>query len=685
MKITYNWLKEYCDFRLSPEGVAEVLTAAGLVVTGTRTIPDGDYVLEIEVTSNRPDCLGVIGIAREVAALTQSPLRLPPMEYVTGKRATEVKVTVEEPELCPRYTARVIRGVRVGPSPAWLQYRLEAVGLRPINNVVDITNYVLMEWSQPLHAFDLDRVAGPLTQKEIIVRRALSGERIETLDGTKCDLNPEVLVIADAVKPVALAGVMGGKDTEVHEGTVNLLLESARFKPATIRRTARRFGLKTESSYRFERGVDIEGVELASRRATALILQYAGGEVAKDSIDVGIKGNKKIVSLRLPRLNAILGTHMEGQAVRDILCRLGFEIKAKEADLLEVTVPGFRGDVTQEIDLIEEVARIYGYNNIPTNTNLSIQVNPKGKQEQVEERVRALLAGWGFFEVVTYSIVGDSEAQRAGLFSGVGGLRIRNPIRKGEDSLRQTLLDNLLWTKRHNQDHGTPMVKLYELSKVYLPANGQKLPMEKTCLGLLYELYEEELKALREPDAFSALKGISERLLSALGIKGNILWEVLYSPSFTKEKSCKVSLEGKPLAIVGEVAEGMIKAYDLRSTPCLAEIDFDLLVEKADITSTFKSLPLYPPIDRDIAIVIDEGITWAQIESCVREAGGELLEKLEFFDLYRGKQVPPGKKSVAFRIHFRAPDRTLRREEADRAQAVIINELSRKLGATVRQ
>ncbi|HHT9155320.1 MAG TPA: phenylalanine--tRNA ligase subunit beta, partial [Candidatus Tripitaka sp. YC43] len=484
MKITYNWLKEYCDFGLPPEGLAEVLTGAGFVVADINATPDGDHVLEIEVTSNRPDCLGVIGIAREVAALTRNPLKLPPVRYNTGRKAVEVKVAVEEPELCPRYTARVIRGVKIGSSPAWLQQRLEAVGLRPINNVVDVTNYVLMEWSQPLHAFDLDRLDG----KEIIVRRALSGERLVTIDGAKLDLNPEVLVIADERRPVALAGVMGGRDTEVHEGTCNVLLESARFRPATVRRVARRFGLKTESSYRFERGVDIEGVDLASRRATALILELAGGEAAKDSVDVKTKAGVRCnVPLRLARLNAVLGTNLEEAAVRDTLCRLGFEIKGGKRGVLEVAVPSFRGDVAQEIDLIEETARVYGYNNIPTNTGLPIHVSPTGRQEQVEERVRGLLAGWGFFEAVTYSIVEGSETRRAGLFPGGSPLRIRNPIRAGEDCLRQTLLGNLLRAKRHNQDHGVPRVRLYELSKVYLPEEGQKLPMEKTCLGILYE------------------------------------------------------------------------------------------------------------------------------------------------------------------------------------------------------
>ncbi len=673
MKITYNWLKEYCDFNFTVKELAELLTSAGLVVAGVRATPDGDHVLEIEVTSNRPDCLGVIGIAREVTAVSRCPLKLPSVKYTPGRVTTEVKVSVEEPELCPRYTASVVSGVKIGPSPSWLQKRLEAVGLRPINNVVDITNYVLLEWSQPLHAFDLDRLQG----KEVVVRRALAGERIETIDGAKCDLNPEVLVIADATRPIALAGVMGGKDTEVHEGTRNILLESAKFKPAIVRRTAKRFGLKTESSYRFERGVDIEGIEFASRRATSLILQLAGGEVSMDFVNLGAKEDKKVVTLRLERISKVLGIRLDIQTVRDVLSRLGFGIREEKKDFLEVVVPGFRGDVTQEIDLIEEIARVYGYNNIPTDISLPIQVYTKGKMEQVEERVRGLLEGWGFFEVLTYSIVEDNNFQRGGLFAAKEYIQIRNPLRKGEECLRQTLLGNLLRAKKHNQDYGTHKVKLYEISKVYLPAEGEKLPVEKACLGLLFEQEGQQ-------NAFYTVKGILEVLLSSLGINGKLCWERRENPFFNSEMSCVAKLDKNTLAVLGEVDASIVKIYDLRSVSCLAEIDFDLLVERVDLTSAFQRLPLYPPIDRDIAVVVDEGVSWAEIESCVEGAGVEFLDRVEFFDLYRGKQVPPGKKSIAFRIYFRAPDRTLRKEEADQAQQLIIERLSKYLGVVLR-
>lgn len=676
MKVTYNWLKEYGDSRLSPTELAEALTGVGLVVAEVRSLR-GDHILEIEVTSNRPDCLGVIGIAREVAALTRSALRLPAVDYRPGKTPIDVAVRVEDADLCPRYTARVIRGVKVGPSPSWLKERLEAIGLRPINNVVDITNYVLLECSQPLHAFDLDR----LEEKRIEVRRAIRGERLETIDGTKQDLNPEVLIIADGQRPVAIAGVMGGRDTEVGEDTRNILLESAKFKPSTVRRAARRLAMATDSSYRFERGVDIEGVDWASKRACKLIQEIAGGEVSNGVVDLyPNKFQEVTISLRMSRLNAVLGTRIERKTTEDILSRLGLRVRSRDREELEVTVPSFRGDISREIDLIEEVARVYGYDNIPIDTDLSIQVPHREKSELLEEKVRELLVGWGFYETITYSIVEEALASGSGLFSTSEPLTIRNPIRAGEDHLRQTLLGNLLRTKKYNQDHGVPRVKVFELSRVYLPSDAHKLPEERTCLGLLWE--KEGASA---EEGFYTLKGIIEGILFALGIKERPRWERCPLGLFTSERSSRAVLDGEVLGVLGEVGAEVAKRYDLHYTPCMAEIDFDLVVKKADLTAIFKRPPLFPPIVRDMAIVVDEQLSWEEIRRCVEDSGVEFLEAVEFLDLYLGKQIPPGKKGVAFRLHFRAHDRTLRSEEADQLQQLILDRLTKVLGATLRQ
>ncbi len=677
MKVSYKWLKEYCNFNFPPQELAEALTGVGLVVEELKPLQD-DYCLDIEVTSNRPDCLGLLGIAREVAAITRSKLHLPKADYTPEKVPVDFKVKVEDSELCPHYTARIIRGVKVGPSPSWLQKRLEAVGLRPINNVVDVANYVLLESSQPLHAFDMDK----LRDKKIVVRHAAKGEALKTIDGIRRDLTPETLVIADGARPVAIAGVMGGTETEVGEATSNVLLESARFRPSAVRRAAKRFALSTDSSYRFERGVDPEGVDWASRRATRLIQELAGGRTSKHVIDIGSgKTKKSVISLRMPRLNAILGTRIEAVAAKDMLSRLGFEVKGGK-ERLNVTVPSFRGDVSMEVDLIEEVARIYGYNNVPTDTGLSIQLKPRSRYEQVEDRTRELLVGWGLTEVITYSIVDNARHGRFGTFSDTQPLTIRNPIRKEEDSLRQTLMGNLLRVKRQNQDRGVPRVKIFEVSRVYLPAAAkasEKLPDEKTSLCLLWE---EE--GIGTEEAFYALKGVVEGMSSAFGLSGVLQWQGYSGGPFEQKRSCRAELGGKVLGVLGEIRKDIVEDYDLNSPPIMAEIDFDLIVEKADLVTALKKLPLYPPAVRDMAVVVDERVGWADVERCIKESGLQFLESIEFFDLYRGKQLPAGKKSLAFRLCYRAPDRTLRGEEVNEMQKLVEERLGRELDAKLR-
>ncbi len=683
MKISYNWLKEYCDFDLTPQGLADALTQVGFVVEEVRSFQD-DHCLDVEVTSNRPDCLSFLGIAREVAAITRGKVRVPKADYKAGGGTpVDFDVRVEDSELCPHYTARVIRGVKVGPSPAWLQKHLEAVGLRSINNVVDVTNYVLLESSQPLHAFDLDKLTG----REIVVRRAVKGEAIKTIDGTRRDLTPETLVIADGSRPVALAGVMGGLDTEVGESTTNVLLESARFKPSAVRRVAKRYVLSTDSSYRFERGVDPEGVDWASRRATRLIQELAGGEVSKDVFDIGSKGTKNtVVSLNISRLNALLGASIDLATARDILSRLGFNVKVKEKGgkgALDVTVPSFRGDVYREVDFIEEVARIYGYDNIPTDTRLSIHVSERSVYERVEERTRELLVGWGLTEVVTYSIVDGSRHQRAGSFSRGGGdaLAIRNPMRKEENRLRQTLTANHLRVKKHNQDHGVPYIKTFEISRIYLPKEGpEKLPEEKTILCMLWE---EEGVGLEK--AFYSLKGMVEAIFSALGARGVLRWHGSPGEPFEPKRSCRLELDGRELGALGEIKNEVVEEFDLNSHPVMAELDFDAIVAWADLSTDFQKLPLYPPAVRDMAVVVDERVGWADIKKCIKGSGLQHLERVEFFDLYRGKQVPAGRKSLAFKLCYRAPDRTLRGEEVNEMQKLVEDKLGRELGATLRK
>ncbi|HHT9114132.1 MAG TPA: phenylalanine--tRNA ligase subunit beta [Candidatus Wunengus sp. YC65] len=662
MKISYNWLKEYVNFYLSPQELADKLTNAGLVVADIQSVED-DFCLDVEVTSNRPDCLGVIGIAREVAAVVGASVQFPETNYISTDIEVSklISVAVEEPILCPHYTARVVRHITVKPSPEWMQKRLKCIGLRPVNNIVDITNYVMMETGQPLHAFDLDK----LSDQKIIIRRAKSGEEIVAINGARRALFHDMLVIADGKRPVAIAGIMGGRETEVSESTRHILLECAQFEPRQVRRTSKATGIASDSSYRFERGVDPEGVELVSKRAVKLIKDFAEGEVAHGVIDIRSgKYEKKRITLRIERLNKVLGLEIKRTIASDILKRLQFNILNEVDTFIDVEVPSFRGDVYREIDLIEEIARIYGYNNIPTKTSISVRGSVKSNYELVEDSVRQLLIGFGFYEVKTFSIVDTSSLQSLNLWSDTGGIDIANPLRQEESRLRTCLLPSLIRTKIYNMNHGVEQLRIFEIAKVYL-AGDDKLPQEKTCLSILADT------------DFITLKGIVESLLLNLNIVAKSEWQgdvgVIGSNLFRNEKAAKISLGDKPLGFLGEAKE-----LGFKTSPCMVELDMDLLVEKANFVKKYKAMSQYPPVFRDLSIIVNEEYTWADIERCItstRTIYSDYLKEINFFDIYRGKQIPAGKKSIAFNLCFQANDRTLKSEEADTFQQAILDNL----------
>jgi len=670
MKTTHHWLREYCPHSLSPREVAERLTMAGLAVEEMRPVGD-DWLFTIEVTSNRPDLLGTIGIARELSALTGTPLQLPSITLGEGDRRASnmVKVTVEDTALCPRYTARLISNVQVTPSPPWLAARLTVLGFRPVNNVVDVTNYVLLESGQPLHAFDYDRLAGG----EIVVRRARPGESITTIDGRLRQLTPEMLVIADARRPVAVAGVMGGRETEVGAETRSVLLESAEFKGASVRRTSRALGVATDASYRFERGVNPVGVEWASRRAAALIAELAGGEVAGGLVDVwAAPPAPRRVRLRFSRLQRVLGVEIPPDEVRRILCGLEFAIEGESGGELLVAVPAFRADVSREIDLIEEVARIHGYERIPETTGITVAVGSVAKVERVCETIVRQMCAFGFHETVSHSFTTEALANLVSPWADQPPMRIRNPIRQDEALLRRSIMPDLLAHKAFNADRGEVCAELFELGAVYLPRPGEKLPREQRCLAIL------------EEDGLLNLKGVVEALLATLSVLSSCRFEPLSDPFFRAGAAAWVNLGGERLGVLGEVAPAVAVRFGFRSAPCLAEINVDLLVAHADLNIRVRPLPIFPAVLRDLAVVVREDTTWAQVEECVRAAAGEHLSDLRFFDLYRGPQVPPGCKSLAFRLSFRAADRTLTNEEIDRAIAAVVAALQRQLQASLR-
>ncbi|MHC4269337.1 MAG: phenylalanine--tRNA ligase subunit beta [Planctomycetota bacterium] len=672
MKISYNWLKDYCRHDLSVEALAESLTNAGLVVDTVEPV-DGDYCLEVEVTSNRPDCLGFIGVAREVATIVRGELDIPDVDYdTTSENVSDITtVTVEDKELCQRYTARIIKNVKIGPSPDWLQKRIISIGLRPVNNIVDITNFVLMESGQPLHAFDFDKLNG----SKIIVRRANKGEAMEAIDGSKCSLSEDMLVIADSQRPVAIAGIMGGIDTEVSGTTKNILLESAFFDPGNVRRTSRKLGLISDSSYRFERRVDPECVDWASRRATEMILAIAGGEVAEGVIDQNYLEEKKIiVSLRMSRLNKLLGINIEENIAKDILKRLQFKINpATETGIdLSVDVPSFRGDVYREVDLIEEVARINGYDNIPVKSSMRVKLTQDNKFDIITEKVKNIMSGLGFDEVITDSIVGESHDRHGAIWSESSSLKIMNPIRQNEDLLRKAMAHNLLRVKKHNQNYGVDSTNIYELSRIYLPKGDDQLPDEKEILCILGE------------EGFMALKGVIETILSNLNITHRLESTLFDFGLFSSDKSAELKLGDSVLGFIGELSKEVINDYDFRGKPCVAELDFNILIEKTNIENSYRKIPSFPIVTRDLAVITDEKVTWVDIKGCIESLKIDYLGDIEFFDVYRGKQVEKGKKSIAFKLVFRAEDKTLKSEEVDSLQEKILTNLTNFLGVKLR-
>ena len=670
MKISYNWLKDYCKHDLSAEKLAESLTNAGLVVDTVSPVED-DFCLEVEVTSNRPDCLGFIGVAREVATIVRGKLDIPDVGYdTTDENINDItSVTIEDSDLCQRYTARIIKDVKIGPSPEWLQKKICSIGLRPVNNIVDITNYVLMESGQPLHAFDFDK----LRENRIVVRKAKKDETMEAIDGSKCVLTDDMLVIADAQRPVAIAGVMGGKETEVSGATRNILLESAFFDPRSVRRVSRKLSLMSDSSYRFERRVDPECVDWASRRATRLILEMAGGQAVEGVIDQNYQeGNKVSVSLKMSRLNSLLGLQIEKDTAKDILGHLQFKINSETEDGFSVDVPSFRGDVYREVDLIEEVARIHGYDKIPVKNSIGVKLSQDNRFDKITEKTKNVISGLGFNEVVTDSIVGDSQDIHGTIWSETGSLKILNPIRQDENLLRKALVHNLLRVKKHNQNYGVEKTDIYELSKVYLPKKDDQLPEEKECLCILGE------------EGYLALKGVIETILSHLNIADSLECVHFDFGLFSSEKSAELRLGDSVLGFIGELSREVISDYDFRSKPCIAELDFNVLIDKTSLEGSYRKVPSFPIVSRDFAVVSDEKVAWAEIKGCIDSLNIDYVDDIEFFDVYRGKQIEKGRKSIAFRVIFRADNKTLKSEEVDVLQEKILTNLNNSLGVSLR-
>ncbi|MBI5758551.1 MAG: phenylalanine--tRNA ligase subunit beta [Planctomycetales bacterium] len=672
MIVSWNWLKEYVRLDIAVDTLTERLLMSGLNLESVSDV-EGDMAIDLEVTSNRPDCLGHLGIAREVGTLFDREVKLPAAEPV-AKGAETSRVTsvgIECLDHCPQYIARVVRGVKVGPSPLWMQRRLTTLGIRPVNNIVDITNYVLMECGQPLHAFDFDKLHGG----RIVVRPARRGEKIVAIDGREYELSPEMCIIADADHPVAVAGVMGGKETEIAAETTNVLIEVAEFAPRSIRANARKLGLHSDSSYRFERGVDRHNLDWAGRRCAQLILELAGGELCAGSVFAGTVPAPitQPVRLRFAQLPRILGIDVPKSDVINILTKLGLkQVGNATAEHCEWLPPTWRRDLTREIDLIEEVARIHGYEKIPEDVPVPLTVSSRTLRDRVTDRVHDTLNANGFFESITLTFVQGEWIDLFRPWTNSPPLSVDHSSRRLENTLRQSVIPSLLAGRRENEKHGNFDARLYEIARIYLSADEPGKPEnEPLVIGLV------------TGQSFAELKGVVTALAQTVNPAVDITVKPTDRAEFIPGRGCEVWLNGRRWGFCGELADAVRAKLDLHDPVSAAELDLALLESSADLSPKLAPIPTFPAIERDINFVLDEAVTWGELADAIRIAAGPLLESVVYVSQYRGPQIPPNRKSYVVRMSYRAADRTLISQDADAALRHVVNECKKKLDAHV--
>ena len=686
MFISYNWLRELTGTKLLPEEIRERLTNVGLAIDAVE--PRGnDFVLDVEVPSNRGDCLSHVGIAREVAVIEKSKVQSPEskVQNASGKTSDFTSVTIDDPDLCPRYAARIVRGAKIAPSPAWLTRRLEAIGQRPINNVADITNYVLHELGQPLHAFDLAKLEG----QRIVVRRARKGENIRTLDGAERKLDEQMLVIADATRAVAVAGVMGGEDSEIANTTTDILIESAYFNPASVRRTAKLLGLNTEASYRFERGTDPEGVLHTQERCMALICELAGGTATVDALDAYPQPFRtRDVTLRPPRVAAITSLKVETEEMLRILTALGFELQERNGASLRFAVPSWRHDVAIEEDLVEEIARHTGYDRIQTALP---SVSSAGEYHSSEARKRALrlsLAARGYDEAIGFSFIertDDFEVLPALRAHGDASVVLANPILEEASQMRQTLLPGLLKSLQHNINHGNRNVSLFELGRVFAGLNERELPAEREALALLATgglMLADRAQPEHELD-FYDLKGALESGIEAMNLPP-LAVEASEIKHLRPGQSAVIRSGDSAVGSIGRLSEFVAGEYKLRQPVFVAEIDLTALLETGELPVLYSPLPRFPSIVRDVSLLVARKYTVRELVRAVTEEQPRHFVQTEFVGTYEGEGIADDKRSITLRLEYRSDDRTLRDEEVDEIHWPVIEALKQKFNAEIR-
>ncbi len=665
-----------------------------------QTLGLDDLLVEVDLTPNRPDCASVIGIAREVAGITQSELKLPVEESSIEHNNAKFSVDVENCEQCPRYAARLIEGVTIGPSPWWLQKRLLSIGMRPINNVVDITNFVMMEYGQPLHAFDFDTLEG----RQVIVRNPKNDEKtFTTLDGEERTLEPDMLMICDAVKPVAVAGVMGGLNSEVTDKTTNILLESACFNAISIRRTARRLNLPSEASYRFERGVDPGGCTTVMERAVSLLCEVAGGSVVEGGTDF-YGGQRPLNSqtIRISRTASLLGIDLDYDKIADALQSIGMRCKPKNDDTIWVNPPTFRIDIVREADLVEEVARLVGYNNIPTSLpTVSLSYPEQQPQRKIRARTADLLVSTGFFEAINYSFVTDKHLAMMALADDDtlrNQLPLLNPLSEEQSVMRTMLIPSLLENLKRNINFQKNSVKLFEIGKVFTPNGDNEQPIEKERLaGILSgRRYGEasNLHFTEENFDFLDVKGTVEELLQDMRLqncdkKDKVSFRIPETDDiepYVDPSQCLLldSLEGT-LGHFGRLQPEIAKCFGIKQDVYFFDIDFEHLCTLQQADKNFSSLPVYPAVKRDIALLIPETVQAGDLLETIRTSKEKFIEHCEIFDVYQGKSLEKGIKSVAISVTYRSPTKTLTEKNVNKSHTKLINTLTSKFNGSLRE
>jgi phenylalanyl-tRNA synthetase beta chain len=697
MYISYNWLRELCNTAMTPYELRERLTMAGLAVDAIKEVGD-DYVLDVEIPSNRPDCLSHVGIAREVAVIEGLRLQIPSGKppKVKGRTESFTSVEIQDADLCPRYAARIVRGVKIAPSPEWLAKRLQVIGQRPINNVADITNYVLHELGQPLHAFDLARLA----EQRILIRRARADEKLKTLDGAERKLDSEMLVIADAARAVALAGVMGGEDSEISNQTTDVLIESAYFNPDSVRRTARKLGMDTEASRRFERGADYDAVLKAQERCVNLICEIAGGVATENPLDIYEKPmTQRPISFRPSRVEALTSLCVATPEMSRIFAGLGFaqangaSAASQNIDLESATTliaPTWRVDIEREEDLVEEIARHSGYDKISSELPASSSSGEYQPEEMKRRAVRRAVSACGFDEAISLSFIKASDDDRIELIPDFVHedrqerfVTLKNPIIEEASRMRATLLPGLLEAVRHNFNHGIKDVRLFEIGRIFAVLGELELPNEREAFALVATggaIEEHRARAERETD-FYDIKGALESAIDVMKLSP-VGFQKTKVKHLRAGQSATISLgNGRKIGTIGRLSESIAGEYKFRHPIYVAELDFTALLLSGERVVQYKQLPRYPSVVRDITLLVDRSVTPSDLLQALNDRNIDDCRGAKLVGVYQGSNIPETKRSITLRIEYRSDDRTLRDEEVEERHRALVAELVRNFQA----